>query len=282
MAENRLQHIQHLLSVEEILSGYKEVSKLYPFVPSLSLWRAWECAFYKRYSLVEPVLDVGCGDGRFFQLVWPDIQDVTGVDIDPGVVKMAQETGIYRKLYVGPAHDIPIKASSFASAFANCSLEHMDNLEQVLQSIASSLSLGSMLLLSVTTQKFLEWLTLPLIIKSVGAPQRAEELSDEYIAYHHLINALTPQEWMNRLEDAGFEVISYAPLLPEFTGRIFLFIDQLWHIKSETDEIGMHLEKYFSSLPNFNELLGDMISIALRAEKEWQTGCGAVFCAIKI
>ena len=60
---------QILMEVDEVLRGYDAISAIYPYVPSVSLWRAWEFAAYRRYSLKEPVLDVGCGDGGFFRLV---------------------------------------------------------------------------------------------------------------------------------------------------------------------------------------------------------------------
>lgn len=58
-----------LLETKNILQGFEAVSPFYPFVPPITFWRAWEYAAYKRYKLTKPVLDVGCGDGRFFNLV---------------------------------------------------------------------------------------------------------------------------------------------------------------------------------------------------------------------
>ena len=72
--------IEKLLVPDDVLAGYDRVSALYPAVPPITLWRAWEVAAYGHLELEEPVLDVGCGDGRFFQLCWPGISDVVGLD----------------------------------------------------------------------------------------------------------------------------------------------------------------------------------------------------------
>ncbi|MCG9966643.1 methyltransferase domain-containing protein [Pelotomaculum terephthalicicum JT] len=253
------------------------VSKLYPHIPPMTMWRAWEYAAYKHYNLTEPVLDIGCGDGQFFRLVWPEIRDVIGVDIEPGVVKAAKETGFYRDVYIIPAHDMPFAPGSFASVFANCSLEHMDHLPEVLECIARVLHSGGTFLLSVATDKFLEWASLPLLISCVGVPERAVFLQDEYISFHHLVNPLSPQKWVGQLESAGFEVLEYMPILPELNGRIFLFIDNLWHVKLGMKEIGGFLEEYFATLPNFPIAFGEIMHGLLNAEKIWQIGCGAVF-----
>ena len=69
-----------LLDSNEILTGYDAVSALYPYIPSMSHWRAWEYAAYKRFSIAGRILDVGCGDGRYFKLIWPNADDVVGID----------------------------------------------------------------------------------------------------------------------------------------------------------------------------------------------------------
>src|SRR5712691_2122802 len=220
---------QSLLSLEEVLIGYDAISQVYPHVPSLCTWRAWEYAAYQRYTLPEPVLDVGCGDGSFFRLVWPQLRDVVGVDMDASVADGARRSGVYREVHVAPAHQLPVLPESFASAFANCSLEHMDNLPAVLESICRSIRLGGPFLFSVVTEKFLEWATLPLLVDQIGELQRARALQVAYEAYHHLVNPLPPQVWREQLEKAGFEVVEHIPIVPELTSRLFLFLDHLWH-----------------------------------------------------
>lgn len=67
-----------------MLSGYDAVSTLYPYIPPLSHWRAWEYAAYQHYKLDGRILDLGCGDGRYFRLIWPDANEVIGVDMNLG------------------------------------------------------------------------------------------------------------------------------------------------------------------------------------------------------
>jgi len=58
---------------------------------------------------------------------------------------------------------------------------------------------GVMFLLSVVTDKFLEWTSLPMLVKIVRDPELAALLHKEYISYHHLVNTLTPQEWIETI-----------------------------------------------------------------------------------
>ena len=62
--------------LNDMLAGYDAVSRPYPHFPPICTWRAWEYAAYKSYALPEPILDVGCGDGRFFRPVLPQLPDV--------------------------------------------------------------------------------------------------------------------------------------------------------------------------------------------------------------
>ncbi len=90
------------------------------------IWRAWEYAACQRFTLPEPVLDVGCGDGRFFLLVWPAVPDVIGVDMGPGAANWARQAGIYCAVHTARANQLPLPRETFASAFTNRSIEHMD------------------------------------------------------------------------------------------------------------------------------------------------------------
>jgi SAM-dependent methyltransferase len=268
---------QRLLTVEEVMGGYGQLSKLYPHVPSMSIWRAWEYAAYNRYQLQEPVLDVGCGDGCYFKLVWPDLRDVVGIDIDPEAVSAARASGVYRDVRMVSAQDMPFAAESFSSVFANCSLEHMNNLPAVLRRIEHVLKPGGDFLLSVVTEKFIEWSTLPGLLDLAGSPERAACIRNEYLNFHHLVSALSPASWMHELHTAGFEVVDYLPILPELIGRFDLFVDTLWHVQSAGSEFGATLQPYFQSLRGFPEALGGIIHNLMLAEKDWETTCGAVF-----
>lgn len=267
------------LSAEAVLAAYDVVSRLYPYVPPLSLWRSWEYAAYQRFSLPEPVLDVGCGDGQFFRLVWPHVREAVGVDIDPRVAEAARASGVYREVHVGPAHALPFPDESFAAAFANCSLEHMDHLPEVLRSVARCLRPGAPFLLSVVTDKLVEWATLPLLVETVGEPQRARSLQAEYEAFHHLVNPLPPEGWVRALEAAGFTVEVYVPIIPEMTSRLFLFLDHLWHVRWDSAEVGDYLYAYFERLPEFPQAFRHILLAFLRLERDFSVGSGAVFWA---
>ena len=144
-----------ILTPQSILDGYDKVCALYAYVPPLSHWRAWELAAYDHFKLSGRVLDLGCGDGRYFRLVWPGVDDAVGVDREEGTADAGVRSGVYRAVHVANAHEVPEPDASFDHVFANCSLEHMDRLDDVLAEVYRCLKPGGTLLCSVVTDRFL-------------------------------------------------------------------------------------------------------------------------------
>jgi SAM-dependent methyltransferase len=276
-----LQETKRLLTTDEVTRGYHELNGLYPHIPPLIVWRGWEYAAYRRFTLGEPVLDVGCGDGRFFRLVWPEIQDVVGLDIDSDVVEAAKNAGIYRKVHVAPAYDMPFESGGFASAFANCSLEHMDDLTEVLRHIARCLRPGGKFVFSVVTSELLDWTMLPLLLRIMREPDRANALHSSYLEYHHMANVFSSEEWVHQLSESHLLVEGYIPIVPELTARFFLFLDQLWHLPFQDGELGHIFPGVFATWPNFGSGFEEILRGFLLLERDWDTCAGAVFCARK-
>ena len=79
------------------------------------------------------------------------------------------------------------------------------------------------------------------------------------------------------LESWGFEVVDHIPIVPELLGRLFMFIDTLWHLPHDQGEVGDLLVSHFREWNNFPETLGELMQTLLKAEPDWEVACGAVF-----
>jgi 2-polyprenyl-3-methyl-5-hydroxy-6-metoxy-1,4-benzoquinol methylase len=277
-----LKHITRLLDDKDVLAAYDQVAALYPHTPSLSLWRAWEYAAYRTYALHEPVLDVGCGDGRWFRLVWPEISDVSGIDLEPAAVERARRSGVYRQVWQADAADMPVPAGAFGSVFANCSLEHMDNIDTVIGNVCRALRPGGTFIFSVVTDKSEQWFSPATLVRALGEEARANGLYDEWCTYHHLVNPFPIECWCEALINAGFEVVEHIPIIPEMTGRLFLLLDGLWHARQGAGELGGQLQPYLQGLPNFPAAFRGILQSVLLLETNRGVGCGAVLVARKV
>jgi SAM-dependent methyltransferase len=233
-----------------ILAGYDALADIYGHVPPLIMWRAWEYAIYRRYELAEPVLDLGCGDGRFFQRVFPHVREVIGVDEDPAVVALGRESGVYRAVHLAPAHRIPEADGRFASAFANCSLEHMSFLDDVLAEMHRVLKPGASVLVSVVSDTFVRWAPLQTLMAACGAAEAGNAAQARHEAYHHLVNPFPLAEWVARFERAGFEAVEWVPMIEGAAGWTFLLLDQLWHMPQGVGEFGERMHRALVETPD--------------------------------
>ncbi len=270
------------LTTQNVLDGYDAVCALYPYIPSLSHWRAWEYAAYQKYRLDGRILDLGCGDGRYFRLIWPQAINVVGVDMNAGVAEAARASGIYRDVHVAPAHQVPEASESFEHVFANCSLEHMDQLDAVLAEIYRCLKPGGRLLCSVVTNRFVEWSLLSNLVGMAGFDEAAENLQGDFLTYHHLVNPLSVEEWQRKFETAGLVTDEHVPILPKYNSGIFLIMDTLWHVKRAAGgEMGDIIFPFLSANPNFPRAFRSVLAGLLDMETDWQDCSGAVFLARK-
>jgi SAM-dependent methyltransferase len=158
---------------------------------------------------------------------------VIGVDSNFAVAAHAAGTGIYRAVAVARADALPIATSSFASAFANCSIEHMDSLDSVLTEVARALRQDGIFLLSVLTDRFMSWSPLAKLLSICRAGEAGLLIQDQHVAYHHHVNAMSVPEWRDRLRLAGFRVVEEMPIVTGAAGQAFLLLDQLWHVQGE-------------------------------------------------
>jgi len=269
-------------TAEQVLQGYDRVAELYPYVPPLSVWRAWEYAAYRNYQLNGRILDLGCGDGRYFRLIWPRALDVVGVDMSPRVAELARQSGVYRRVHVAHAHCVPERDSSFDHVFANCSLEHMDHLNAVLAETQRCLKPGGTLLCSVVTDRFLQWSMLPRFIAMAGYDDAAAALQNKFVAYHNLVNPLSVAEWVKSFERAALVTDEHVPILPKHNSGIFLLMDTFWHInRVDGGEMGDAIFPFLSANPKFPAAFRKIFAGLLEMETDWQDCSGAVFLARK-
>ncbi len=265
------------LDRQEILAGFDRMASLHPHVPSLCLWRAWEIAAYARCEMQEPVLDLGCGDGSFFRLVWPRTANATGLDQDGVAAEAARRSGVYQRVVHASAQEIPVEPMSFGTIFANCALEHMDDVARVMGSAYRSLRPGGQMLFSVVTEKFVEWNPMPALAQRV-AGSAALTLAN-YLAYHHLTNPLPIEQWVSLLKNANFANIEHIPIIPQAMSQLFLFIDHLWHLPDGARELGFDLHARISRYQRFQNLMRSIVDEILQLGDDPAMGSGVVFRA---
>lgn len=171
-----------------------------------ALLRAVEARFYQRIPLPEPTLDVGCGDGHFAAMTFPGRTLTAGIDPWWGPLHKAARGGKYSLLLQALGDRLPFPDATFASAFSNSVLEHIPDVQPVLNETGRVLRPGARFVITTPSHLFTEYL---------GGAAFFEQLRLDGLAgrYRRLFNAISrhahtdpPEVWAGRLAQAGFAI----------------------------------------------------------------------------
>ncbi len=155
-----------------------------------------------------PLLDVGCGDGHFASVVFPEGVDV---GLDPGMQEVveSESRGAYRMVVRAFSTAMPFADSSFGSVVSNCVFEHIPDIETTVSEIARVLRPGGRFACTVLGERFNELLTDARAWARLG-------LSGPHRSYLDWFNRKSvhyrwdpPETWIRRFERVGFRVESW-------------------------------------------------------------------------
>jgi SAM-dependent methyltransferase len=169
-------------------------------------------------ELVEPVLDVGSGDGTFAEIAFPG-KVIYGIDPIVSDTHEAHQRRVYRGLSVADGKHLPFADHTFASAFSNCVLEHVAPLTETLSETFRTLKPGAPFIASVVGNRFPAQLLGTKILNALGLDGMRYGRWFNKISVHR--NTLSREEWSKRFTDAGFEVVSCRPYFSDAALALF-------------------------------------------------------------
>jgi len=196
------------------------VVDLYPWKPSLALVRAleWRGAHAHRAALAPPVLDLGCGDGRIGHVFFGG-RDRVGLDRDPAA--LAEGHGLMRCRVCGDARALPLRAGTFGTVFANCAIEHFDEIGRCLAECARVLRPRGVLLATVPSGAWKDLYVWNRVLGRLGLPRLGRRVVDAHDRRMRHVNLLSGERWGGLLRAAGLEPVAFDPYLPP-AGALFV------------------------------------------------------------
>ncbi len=181
---------------------------------ALAFERYLECCILRQVPFRRPVLDLGCGDGLFAQLLFAEPID-TGIDPNPREIVRARRRGCYLELIEGVGRAVPKPSGAYQTIFSNSVLEHIPVLEPVLREVHRLLAPGGRFYLTVPSPLF-EHFT---VLNSLLTGLRLERLAARYRRFCSRVlwrqqHYYTRAEWQSIAEAHGFlpiDVFTYDP-----------------------------------------------------------------------
>jgi SAM-dependent methyltransferase len=261
----------------EVLKSYCKTISVHPTLPSYAHWLAWEHTAFKRISLKGRVLDLGCSDPKFFNLVLP--ADCTAVGMCT-TAHQAEQASLYGRYEEVSAEGFQFlqRLGEIDHVFSRGSLVHFPQLEANLKSVLATLRPGGTFACSVVTHRYEEWETLPYLLERTGHAELGDTVRLHHRGFHGIHYALSIEQWQRFFIEAGFEISATFPVVPRVNAQANLLFDALWHATSkEGRPLGEFMAAYVSGRPRFLQLLGSSIEALMELENNWEDTAGAVF-----
>jgi SAM-dependent methyltransferase len=170
-----------------------------------ALLRSVEATYYQDLDFPGPILDVGCGDGHFSQLTFNHPIDI-GLDPWHAPIQEAGRRGHYTLLVEASGSGMPFPDGCIGSAYSNSVLEHIPDINRVLEDLARVLKPGAPFYFCVPNQNFLPTLSIARFFNRIGLRNlaRAYQRFFNRISRHHHCD--DPETWRDRLDQAGFRI----------------------------------------------------------------------------
>jgi ubiquinone/menaquinone biosynthesis C-methylase UbiE len=190
---------------------------------SLALERAIEARWLASLPLVEPVLDVGCGDGLFAERTFTDALTV-GMDRNAAELAIARPRRVYRSLVASDAAHLPFATASFASVISNSVLEHLTDLPATLAEVRRVMRPDARFWFSVPSPLYGRLLFHATLLRAGGLTKLSSRYEDFInVRLQKNFHCLDMQQWRDLLERANLRIVRHDSYLP----RPVMFVNDL-------------------------------------------------------
>lgn len=123
----------------------------------MAIIRSQEAMLFQKYNklIKGKILDFGCGEGFFTELVFGKKRINVGLDLfNNKRVEEAKKENIYKKISLYNGNIIPYPDNNFNIVISNCVLEHIPNIDQALKEILRVLKPNGFFLTSTMTSQW--------------------------------------------------------------------------------------------------------------------------------
>lgn len=170
--------------------------------PSEAFWRLLEMRVLAQITCGRPILEVGCGDGRFTAILFDRVDE--GIDINPRAIDRCKRLsgGTYEALRCQDVAEMRDAGEFYGTVFANCVMEHIPDLERVLTKCFGLLRPGGSLVITVPLAE----MNNHLLFRSPRYTRfRQRQLCHE--------NLLSQSAWDQLLRSVGFSKVLFTAYL---------------------------------------------------------------------
>jgi SAM-dependent methyltransferase len=177
----------------------------------------------RRIHLSDPVLDLGCAEGNIAEALFKD-KLLIGLDNCWELLSLNKKTDVYKALILADGCRMPYKGNVFGSVFSNCVIEHIPDVDGLLNEVSRVLKKGGVFLFTVPSHTFGDWLFFSSLFNALGL----KKLGDWYkVKRNRMLNhfhCLDISHWESLLNENQMDLIRYRYYLDKKTTGIWDFL----------------------------------------------------------
>lgn len=177
-------------------------------MPLHGLWRGIEAAQLTDVVFEEPILDLGCGHGKFAAQYF-DHKLKLGLDLSQKALKRAERSQAHQARVLANAARVPVRDDFFATVFSNSAVEHMPPLRDVLREVFRILRPGGTFVFTVPSHLLGKYLFCTSLFEKLGLDSLAEWYIETLNRQKDHLHCYDHKTWEGLLTAAGLEMAHY-------------------------------------------------------------------------
>lgn len=229
--------------------------------PATVLWRAVELRHIDEAlnsRLQEPILDLGCAEGKIADIIFKyRNRKLIGLDNCWKLLKENRKSEVYKLIILADGCHLPFKDERFKGVFSNCVIEHIPDLDTLLDEVSRVLRRGGIFLFTVPSHKFGDFLFFSIIFERLGLKRlsfwykvKRNKMLEHFHCYDH-------NRWRDILKIKGLSIVSYeyymtkeATFIWDMLAILVFVIKKLWPLSYLLPVINKYLciwiRKYYN------------------------------------
>lgn len=188
----------------------------------LALIRSIDCRYFSGVKLEGRILDLGCGDGMFTNILFRGARDkvIAGIDSNLIELKKAQKSNTYKYLVDGNITNMPFQSNYYDAVISNSVLEHVQDVDLALKEISRILKNDGYLVFTVPSPYLSQHMFFPAVIRRIGLISLATKYSAFKNKVWQHLHIYPPQVWIDKLNAHHLRTIRFNYIHPQAVTRI--------------------------------------------------------------
>ena len=216
-----------LASPEVIAKNFSHHAKHYDAVANIQHQIAQDTLQQLALNANDTVLDIGCGTGRHTAYLSARSAVSVGVDIAPGMLRVAQQRDKKSHFVLADAQRLPFNANTFSKVFSSMALQWCDNPKQVIKELYRVTQPNGQLVLSIMVD---------------GSFSQLRQACRRAGLAMHVNQQASAEDWQMALDNVADEITSvsasFFTVVRTQVIRYDDYFDDIWSLLRSIKQVG--------------------------------------------